>query len=84
MKESSFALQSSAELVGLRLLVGASREEAESWSKRAIDMGIMVRERAHESALMEQRRGDESFCSEQLLAEPQLPSGWEKCLDLKV
>ncbi|KAG0569643.1 hypothetical protein M758_6G100600 [Ceratodon purpureus] len=46
-------------------------------------MGIMVRERAHESALMEQRRGDESFCSEQLMPEPQLPSGWEKCLDLK-
>lgn len=46
-------------------------------------MGIMVRERAaQESALMEQRRG--GFLCGALQPEPQLPCGWEKCLDLKV
>lgn len=57
-------------------------------------MGIMVRDRAaqyHESWFMEvQRRGVESGVGselvelQQLQAEPRLPSGWEKCLDLKV
>lgn len=45
------------------------------------DMGIMVRERAQEVPLMEQKR-DNYVCGE-LQPEPQLPSGWEKCLDLK-
>lgn len=50
----------------------------------SIEMGIMVRERAaQESALMElQRRGD--YLCGALQPEPQLPCGWEKCLDLKV
>lgn len=52
-------------------------------------MGIMVRERAqyHESRLMEvaQNSGSASRCDGvELQDEPRLPTGWEKCLDLKV
>lgn len=58
-------------------------------------MGIMVRDRAQyrqhglmESQQQQQRLGRSlmecGFGCEELQAEPRLPSGWEKCLDLKV
>lgn len=50
-------------------------------------MGIMVRERAqyHESGLMEvaQNSGSTSCGGSELQDEVRLPTGWEKCLDLK-
>lgn len=47
-------------------------------------MGIMVRERALQQAgLMEVGKRGGGFGVE-LEPEPQLPSGWEKCLDMKV
>lgn len=46
------------------------------------DMGIMLRERAQEAPLMVQKWG--GYVCGDLQPEPQLPSGWEKCLDLKV
>lgn len=45
------------------------------------DMGIMLRERAQEAPLMVQKWG--GYVCGDLQPEPQLPSGWEKCLDLK-
>jgi hypothetical protein len=48
------------------------------------EMGIMVRERALQQAgLMEVGKRGGGFGVE-LEPEPQLPSGWEKCLDMKV
>ena len=45
-------------------------------------MGIIVRERAQEVALMEVQKRE--FVCGELEPELQLPRGWEKCLDLKV
>ena len=57
-------------------------------------MGIRVRERAQQTSLMmeqlqqQMKRGDELHhkveAETETETEPQLPSGWEKCLDMKV
>lgn len=56
-------------------------------------MGIRVRERAQQTSLMmeqlqqQMKRGDDELhhkVETETETEPQLPSGWEKCLDMKV
>jgi hypothetical protein len=55
-------------------------------------MGIRVRERAQQTSLMmeqlqqQTKRGDDELhkVEGETETEPQLPSGWEKCLDMKV
>lgn len=56
-----------------------------------LNMGIILRERAQQTSLMmeqlqqQMKRGDDLHKVEvETETEPQLPSGWEKCLDMKV